>query len=166
MSLLFKIRDLVRPRSRILAEIDVREGSSILDFGCGPGSYVVSACGRIGPSGAYYALDKFPGALESIEKLAKKNTLSNVKTILSESATGLADASIDIVFLFDVLHHLVEREAIFQEIFRVLKPEGRLLVNDHHMKHDDIVSAVSKGGFFSLSAQGRYSLTFEKSNPF
>jgi len=40
MSLVFKVRDLLRPRSDVLKEAGIEPGSVVLDFGCGPGGYI------------------------------------------------------------------------------------------------------------------------------
>lgn len=40
MSLAFKCRDMFRPRKKILDEVDIKPDSNVLDFGCGPGSYI------------------------------------------------------------------------------------------------------------------------------
>ena len=43
MSFAFKCRDLFRPRERIVEEVDIKPDSTVLDFGCGPGSYIIPA---------------------------------------------------------------------------------------------------------------------------
>ena len=51
MGLMFKVRDLVKPRSEILKEAGIEPGHQVLDYGCGPGSYVLPAAQLTGPAG-------------------------------------------------------------------------------------------------------------------
>jgi len=48
---LFKVRDLLRPRRHVLAEVNIQSGFCVLDYGCGPGSYTVIAARLVGESG-------------------------------------------------------------------------------------------------------------------
>ena len=57
MSLAFRLRDFRLPRMEILEEVGIQTGFRVLDYGCGPGSYVAAASDLVGPSGKVYALD-------------------------------------------------------------------------------------------------------------
>lgn len=57
MSLMFKVRDLLRPRSDVLKEAGIEPGFAVLDFGCGPGGYIAPLVELVGPSGKIHALD-------------------------------------------------------------------------------------------------------------
>jgi len=57
MSLIFKVRDIFRPRLDVLKEAGIESGFCILDYGCGPGSYIAPLVKLIGPSGKIHALD-------------------------------------------------------------------------------------------------------------
>ncbi|MFC1846796.1 class I SAM-dependent methyltransferase [Chloroflexota bacterium] len=150
MSLKFRLRDLLLPRKRILEEAGIKAGFSVLDFGCGPGGYLPPLSAMVGETGRIYALDVNPLAIGIVKKLVARKRLKNVETILSGGDTGLPDASIDIVLLYDVFHGLSQPDRILAEINRVLKPEGVLSFNDHHMQDEEITSRLSEGGFFKL----------------
>jgi hypothetical protein len=51
MGLMFKVRDLLQPRGTVLEEAGIESGFYVLDFGCGPGSYIIPLAELIGPSG-------------------------------------------------------------------------------------------------------------------
>ncbi|GAH52326.1 unnamed protein product, partial [marine sediment metagenome] len=70
MSTWFKFRDFVLPRKNILAEVDIKPGFYILDYGCGPGSYTIVAARLVGESGQVYALDIHPLAIQQVQKIA------------------------------------------------------------------------------------------------
>jgi ubiquinone/menaquinone biosynthesis C-methylase UbiE len=162
MSFIYKFRDLfLTPRS-LLEEVGIRPGFHLLDYGCGPGSYIATAAELAGESGEIYALDIHPLAIERVQHIASAKKLTNVKTIRSDCKTGLPDSSVDAVLLYDIFHMLSDPSAVLEELHRVLKPNGILSFNDHHMKESEIVSGVANGGLFKLSIKGKRTYTFIK----
>jgi ubiquinone/menaquinone biosynthesis C-methylase UbiE len=155
MSLMFKLRDLIRPRGNILKEVGIKPGFQVLDFGCGPGGYILPLAKLTGPSGKIYALDINPAAILTVKSLAARHKLVNVQTILSDGATGLPDSSVDVALLYDVLHHLPKRDEVLVELHRVLKPDGILSVSDHHLTGKEINTRITVTGLFRLSREGK-----------
>jgi ubiquinone/menaquinone biosynthesis C-methylase UbiE len=162
MALGFKVRDFLKPRQLILEETGIRPGYHVLDFGCGPGSYVAATAGLVGNLGKVYALDAHPLAIEMVKNLISKKHLTSVQTILSECPTGLPDNSLDVVLLYDILHDLGGPDSVLMEIRRVLKPAGLLSVNDHHLKEGEIFSRITQNGLFKLSHKGKMTINFVK----
>jgi ubiquinone/menaquinone biosynthesis C-methylase UbiE len=160
MALAFRLRDMFSPRMDILREAGIDPGSHVLDYGCGPGSYIVPLAELVGPSGKIYALDIHPLAVQMVQRLASNKQLSNVETIHSDCDTGLPEDSIDVVLLYDILHDLSNSDSILRELRRVLKPSGVLSVHDPHMGEGDLVPSVTEGGLFRLSRQGEKTLSF------
>ena len=164
MSLVIKLRDLRLLRMEILKEVGIQAGFRVLDFGCGPGSYVPVLSDLVGPAGKVYALDIHPMAVESVQRLASRRGLTNVETILSDCRTGLPAESTDVALLYDIYHDLAEPEAVLKEIHRVLKRDGILSFNDHHMKNEEIMSRIGAGTLFRLAEKGRMTCRFSKVN--
>jgi ubiquinone/menaquinone biosynthesis C-methylase UbiE len=162
MSLGFRLRDIIRPRKNVLKDAGIKPGFHVLDFGCGPGGYILPLSKIIGKAGRIYALDINPQAIESVNSLITKNGLSNVETIISEGATGLPDESLDAVLLYDVLHHLKKLNDVLAELQRVLKPEGFLSMSDHHMTEEDIISRMTASGHLRLLRKGKKVYNFSK----
>jgi ubiquinone/menaquinone biosynthesis C-methylase UbiE len=163
MSFGFKFRDFFSPRKNTLAEVDIKPAFSMLDYGCGPGSYTTVAARLVGDSGKVYALDIHPLAIHQVQKSAAKKGLTNITTILSDCATGLPDESIDVVILYDTLHNLSEPDKILAELHRVLKPDGILSFNDHHLKEEnEVIARLTGKGLFKLSGKGKRVYNFIK----
>jgi len=162
MSFLFKCRDMLRPRERILEEVDIEPGYQVLDFGCGPGSYTKVVAKLVGEDGRVYAQDIHPLAGKRLRQLASSMGLGNVETICSGGPTGLPDGTVDVVLLYDIFHMLSEPDAVLAELHRVMKPNGVLSFSDHHMKEGDIVRGVTATGLFELSRQGKHTFSFTK----
>jgi len=162
MSLVIRLRDLRLPREEILREEGIQTGFRVLDFGCGPGSYVAATSALVGPSGKVYALDIHPLAVQSVQRLVSKRGLTNVETILSDCQTGLPDDFVDVALLYDIYHDLGEPEKVLKELHRVLKPDGTLSFNDHHMKGEEIMAKVPASSLFRLAERGRMTYKFTK----
>jgi ubiquinone/menaquinone biosynthesis C-methylase UbiE len=162
MALSYKFRDLRLPRKSILEEVGIKAGCYVLDYGCGPGSYVAPLAELVGESGKVYALDIHPLAIRKVHSIASKKRLVNVKTILSDCKTGLPDNSLDVVLLYDIFHCLSDPAGVLKELHRVLKPDGILSFSDHHMKDKDIVSQITNSGLFRLLKKGRRTYSFLK----
>lgn len=162
MSLTYLVRDLLQPRMNILREVGIKTGFRVLDYGCGPGSYILPLAELVGTSGAIYALDIHPLATQKVRRMASKRHLSNVETILSDCATGLPDGSVDIALLYDTLHALGDPDGVLRELHRVLVPGGILSLSDHHMHEGDILAQVTTGGLFRLSTQGSRTHNFQR----
>lgn len=162
MSFTFKFRDLLLSRRKILEETGIKPGFYILDYGCGPGSYAIVASQLVGESGKIYALDIHPFAVKRVQDIATKRRLTNIEAILSDCATGLPDEGIDVVLLYDIFHELSKPGAVLAELHRVLKPDGILSFNDHHLKKEEIIPKITGEGLFKLSARGQRVYNFRK----
>ncbi len=166
MAATFKMRDFLLPRKNILKEAEIKPGSHILDYGCGPGSYTIAAAELAGSSGKVYALDIHPLAIRIVRDIASKNKLTNVETILSDCSTGLQDNSVDVVLLYDTFHDLHDPNRVLEELHKVLKPDGLLSFSDHHMNKREIISRVTGSGLFTLSGKGKKTYSFSKNTKF
>ncbi len=162
MSFTFSIRDLFFPRDNILDEVGIKEGDFVLDFGCGPGSYIVPVAEIIGETGRIYALDINPLAIEKGRKIASKKRLLNIQFILSDCDTLLSDGRINVALLYDTLHDLSDANPILNEIHRLLTPRGILSCNDHHLKRGEIIARVTESGLFELSDERKKTINFSK----
>lgn len=123
-----------------LRDIGVRQGDKVLDFGCRVGHYSIPAAFAVGPLGTVYALDKDLGPLDQLTEKAKELGLSNIKTMRTPGQIDLAmeSNSINVVLLYDVLHYFMlrDRRRLYQEAFRVLRPNGLLSVYPKHTVED------------------------------
>ena len=162
MSLFFRVRDLFRKPEKILEKLDIREGQTVLDFGCGPGSYTIPVARIVGKNGKVYALDIHPLAVKTVENKAKKESLTNITPIISDRDTGLPDESVDVTLLYDTIHSIDDKQALLAELHRVIKPKGLLSILVDHMKVEDVVEIAEKDGRFSLKEQDGNLLNFER----
>jgi SAM-dependent methyltransferase len=109
----------------------VEPGSVVLDLGCGAGTDLLIAAQMVGPTGRAIGVDMTPAMLAQARASAVKMGLDNVE--LHESlieSLPLEDASVDIVISNGVIDLVPDKDAVFDEIDRVLRPGGRLQVAD------------------------------------
>ena len=109
----------------------VAPGEVVLDLGCGAGTDLLVAAQMTGPTGRAIGVDMTPAMLERAAKSAREMGLENVE--LHESlieAVPLADASVDVVISNGVIDLVPDKERVFDEIDRVLRPGGRLQLAD------------------------------------
>jgi ubiquinone/menaquinone biosynthesis C-methylase UbiE len=160
MALTYRFRDFFLHRANILREVGIKPGFTILDYGCGPGSYIIPAVQLVGKTGKIYALDIHPMAIKSIRRIIAKKRLTNVETIQSDCKTGLSDSIVDIVLLYDIFHDLSDPDGVLAELCRVLKTDGILSFSDHHLKENEIVTGVTRNGLFKLLRKGERTYRF------
>ncbi|MHC4423657.1 MAG: class I SAM-dependent methyltransferase [Planctomycetota bacterium] len=162
MKFAFKIRDFISPRIYVLEEVGIEPGNTVLDFGCGPGSYIVPLSSLVGRPGEIFAQDLNPLAIKSVQDIVSKNKLENVKTIHSNCDTGLPDQSVDVVLLYDTYHDLNNPDNVLQELTRILKTEGILSFSDHHMKDKEIRENFLSNKLFRFIKKNKKTYTFSK----
>jgi ubiquinone/menaquinone biosynthesis C-methylase UbiE len=149
MSIVLRVREPFKKPAERLRKVGLQEGQTVLDYGCGIGSYVIPASKIVGASGKVYALDIQPMAVDRVKKRAEKNGLSNVQTITSNIDTNLPDKSVDVVLLYDVLQMIRNREGLLQEFHRVLKSSGIVSVDCDHMQPEEVRDVFDSTGLFS-----------------
>lgn len=102
--------------------------ADVLEFGCGYGTFTIPAAKLI--RGKVFAMDIEPEMLAVTAAKAKANGVENIELMQRDFVTegsGLADATIDYVMLFNILH-AEERMALLLEARRVLRPHGKLAI--------------------------------------
>jgi len=162
MAFWLRLRERFGDPSRRLVGGGLRRGQSVLDFGCGIGSFTIPAAQIVGEEGVVYALDIHPLAIEAVERRANREKIANIRTIVSDRETGLPDESVDVILLYDVLHAVQDKQVLLKELHRVLKPDGLLSVIPDHVARDDLFEIMHTENLFSLQAQREEAFNFGK----
>jgi ubiquinone/menaquinone biosynthesis C-methylase UbiE len=116
----------------IVQILNIQEGTRIADIGAGGGYFTFLFSQKAGPAGTVYAVDINADFLAYVQKQAERNGARNIVTVLAPTnALPLPDAGMDLVFLRDVYHHLPDAVGYCKELYRVLKPGGRVAVIDY-----------------------------------
>lgn len=148
----YKIWDLFQNPKRYLEGIPLREGITVIDYGCGPGRYTLPIAKSVGPEGKVFAVDIQPLAVKTVNEKAARQGLTNVEAILVDSYnTGIQEASVDMALLIDILPIIRDRTALFHEIHRLLRSDGLLFIKHGRVKMSRTREIVESTGFFTVT---------------
>ena len=126
---LYATRDVLRRRELVRAALGARSGDRILDMGCGPGFYVIELLEAVGREGSVVGVDSSADMLTVAAKRAAGH--DNVE-FHEADATSLPvpDASFERAVCVQVLEYVRDVPTALREMYRVLRPGGRMLVWD------------------------------------
>lgn len=119
-------------REQTIALASPAPGESVLEVGCGTGEIALRARARVGAGGSVMGIDPSPEMIDVARRKASEARLNIEYRIGVLEALPYPDNSFDIVFSSLMMHHLPEdlKRAGLQEVYRVLKPQGRLVIVD------------------------------------
>jgi ubiquinone/menaquinone biosynthesis C-methylase UbiE len=123
-----RIRRWLQNPQKILGPY-IDEGMTIPDMGCGPGFFSIEMAQMVGNSGRVIASDLQEGMLQKLKDKIKGTELDKRITLhkCEEDKIGVSD-EIDFVLLFYMVHEVPNKEALFNEIGTILKPNGQVLI--------------------------------------
>ncbi len=113
----------------IFSLLDIEKNDAVLDFGAGTGFLTFPISERL-TVGKVYAVDVQEEMLEKLRKKCQEDGCGNIEVLLNEEGSiPIQDDEIDKAFLINVLHE-IDDEATFEELYRVIKEDGKMCVVD------------------------------------
>jgi ubiquinone/menaquinone biosynthesis C-methylase UbiE len=129
--------------SSLLDEFGIERGQTVVDYGCGPGSYIKRASELAGPQGQVFALDIHDLAIKAVRKRAAKERLTNVTAILTDrNKCSLADETADVIYALDMFHMVSDPKGLMKDLNRISKGSGFLFIDNGHQSRDEARSKI------------------------
>lgn len=117
----------------ILDQLDLRNDMIAVEFGCGSGGFLIPLAKRL-EDGLVYGIDILQAPLSALKSRALVENIVNIRVIRSDlerpRGSTLADLSVDLVFIPNVLFQVEDKNAIISEAQRILKKNGKLIIID------------------------------------
>ena len=148
-------RDEALQIQRVMDILKIQKGKTVADIGAGSGWFTVRAARRVGADGSVYAVDINPEAIAHIYARAKKENLSNVKTILSKPDNPMLSAnSVDAVLLLKTYHEVARPVELLKNLLPALSPGAEIGVIDrngngenHGVERDVVIREAKEAGY-------------------
>jgi ubiquinone/menaquinone biosynthesis C-methylase UbiE len=157
MSATFALKDMLFPGvDKRVASFGIREGMTVVDYGCGPGRYTARLAKLVGPQGQVYAVDVQELAIEYVKRKMTTQGITNIIPVLARGyQTGIADHVADMVFALDMFFGVSDPVALLAEIHRILRPDGILILDDGHQPRAKTLEKVKRSGKWEIAEANR-----------
>lgn len=117
-------------RSQVADALELRPGQDVLDVGCGTGTLTLTLAGRVGQEGSASGVDASPEMISAASKKAESKSMAIRFDVAAAQSLPFEGSTFDAVATSLMIHHLPQGDRIvaLQEILRVLRPGGRLVI--------------------------------------
>ncbi len=151
-------RDRWQRPQQVVEALELAPGDRVADVGAGGGYFTYPIAEVVGEGGKVYAVDIDTSLLAYVAHQAEKRGLPQIETVEApEDGPGLPDASVDLIFLANVFHHLPAPDRYFAGARRVLRPGGRVAIVElaggrgfhkaHSTPPEEIKAQLEKAGY-------------------
>jgi ubiquinone/menaquinone biosynthesis C-methylase UbiE len=119
----------------LVAKLEIRPGSTVVDLGTGTGTLLQALSAAVGAGGRVVAEDIHQDFLDRARERARSSRLTNIDFLLgTEVDPKLPPGGADLIIVLDAYHHFDYPERMLAAIKRGLRPGGRLAIVEYHKK--------------------------------
>jgi len=155
MNVAFVIVDAIYPTvDRRIPGFGIRQGMTVVDYGCGPGRYTMRFARVVGETGKVYAVDVHELAIQSVRQKIIKYKLANVEPVLAEGYySGVPTGVADIVCAIDMFFSVHDPNAFLKELSRITKTTGFLVIDDGHQSRRTTKEKIKASGYWRIQQE-------------
>lgn len=137
--------------------LGLKKNQVVVDYGCGPARYIKNASQAVGKNGKVYAVDIHPMAIQHVEKIISKHNLENVESVLAKGySCPIPDNTSDVVYALDMFHMVRNPGELLYELARIVKPDGKVIIEDGHQPRKETMKKINSAGIFSVISQNKH----------
>lgn len=157
MSTVMAVEDWLFPHlDQRIAGFGIREGATIVDYGCGPGRYTVRFSKLVGEKGKVYAVDVQALAFQYVKQKMEAQGLKNIIPVLPDGyRTDIPDHSADMAFALDMFFGVSDPVSLLAELHRIVEPEGVLILDDGHQSRERTLEKLGWSGKWEIVEASR-----------
>jgi len=141
--------------NRVMDLLHITPGKSVADIGAGSGWFTVRAARRVGDRGTVFAEDINPKAIDFIQDRARKESLTNIHTVLgTPDEANLPPHTVDAVLLLKVYHEIARSVPFMRDLRASLAPHARVGIidrngsgTDHGLNREIVEREMAEAGF-------------------
>lgn len=122
-------REVYKFRKKIVRAVGIKKGAAVADIGAGTGLFTFLFSKEVGTKGQVFAVDISKNFLAHLEKKAKDEKRSNIRTVEGGAESpNLEPASVDRIFICDTYHHFEKPLPMLRAMLKALRPGGKLVL--------------------------------------
>lgn len=157
MSYIFKVVDFLFPYiDKRIKKFGIKEGMTVVDYGCGTGRYSTRFSELVGENGKVYALDIHNLAIDEVKQKVERNRIRNTEAILVKGYDStLPDNVADIVCAIDMFFVIKGPSEFLAELKRIMKKDGILIIDDGHQSRSVTKEKIADSGLWEILEETR-----------
>lgn len=161
----------------VIESLRLKPGDIVADIGSGSGTFSIPMAKAIAPNGILYAVDIDPKMLDYVAERARKEGITNLRTVLGvDDDPKLPVKDVDVAFFHRVLHMIEHRQTYLDDTAKYMKPDGRIVVIDKNpeqspnswmwLKQSDVDTWMAAIAFYPAETfkvfQDRYFVSYQR----
>ena len=156
MSFMFKLMDIFYPFEKRIRNFGIKEGYTVIDYGCGPGRYLKRVSRLVGENGRLYAVDIHKLAIKAVKKKIEKYNLKNVEPVFADGySCDINEHTADMIYVLDAFHMIIEPTAFLKELHRLLKKDGFLIIDDGHQSRNKTKMKINSSKVWNIAEESK-----------
>jgi ubiquinone/menaquinone biosynthesis C-methylase UbiE len=157
MCFAFDVLDFLFPHIHARVKgFGLREGMTVVDYGCGPGRYTARFSKLVGATGKVYAVDIHEMAIEAVKRKIAERGWQNVAPVLASGYnSGIPDHVADVVCAIDMFFIIKNPTEFLGELKRIAKKDGMLIIDDGHQSRDVTKKSLLASGHWTIEQETR-----------